>query len=100
MPSTQSTARRATRPATGRPWEVGPAHQWIAVAYQNLTARHRLPKPRGKDRRYRIHFGPDEARSSTLGPSAPVPAEFAPEESHLNDLAGPSPSHPFISHFD
>ncbi len=36
--------------------------RWIAVAYQNLTARHRLPKPRGKDRRYRIHFGPDEAR--------------------------------------
>ncbi len=50
----------------------GRAHQGIAVAYQNLTARHRVPKPRGKDRRDRIHFGPDEARDSTLGPLPPV----------------------------
>ncbi len=50
----------------------GRAHQGIAVAYQNLTAPHRVPKPRGKDRRDRIHFGPDKARDSTLGPLPPV----------------------------
>ena len=33
----------------------GRAHQGIAVAYQNWTARHRVPKPRGKDRRDRLN---------------------------------------------
>ncbi len=43
----------------------GRAHQGIAVAYPNLTARHRVPKPRGKDRRYRIHFGPVAPSANT-----------------------------------
>ena len=50
----------STRNPKGSRWDQTP-EEWIAVAYQNLTARHRLPKPRGKDRRYRIHFWPDEA---------------------------------------
>ncbi len=61
----------------------GRAHQGIAVAYQNPTARHRLPKPRGKDRRYRIRLGPISTgllnsslpgRRSTSSSFSPVPS--------------------------
>ena len=57
-----------TRPAAAR-WPGPPGDR---RRLPELERHPRVPKPRGKDRRDRIHFGPDEARDSTLGPLPPV----------------------------